>query len=89
MLSGHDHVYERFAPQDADGRRDDARGMRQFVAGTGGAFATPFLLPRANSESRDSNSTGVLKLVLGDDGYSWQFLAATGNGADRGAAKCH
>ncbi|HEU4376636.1 MAG TPA: metallophosphoesterase [Telluria sp.] len=89
VLSGHDHVYERFAPQDADGRRDDARGIRQFVVGTGGAFATPLLWPRTNSETADSNSTGVLKLVLGDDGYSWQFLAATGNGADHGTAKCH
>lgn len=89
VLSGHDHVYERFGPQDAEGRRDDARGMRQFVAGTGGAFATPLFWPRANSEARDSNSTGVLKLVLGEDGYSWEFLAATGNGVDRGAAKCH
>jgi 3',5'-cyclic AMP phosphodiesterase CpdA len=89
VLSGHDHVYERFAPQDAEGRRDDAGGIRQFVAGTGGAFATPFLRPRANSEARDSNSTGVLKLVLGEDGYTWQFLAATGSNADRGEAKCH
>jgi hypothetical protein len=29
VLSGHDHDYERFAPQDADGRLDRARGMRQ------------------------------------------------------------
>jgi hypothetical protein len=89
VLTGHDHVYERFAAQDADGRRDDARGIRQFVVGTGGAFATPLLLPRRHSEAADSNSTGVLKLVLGDDGYRWQFLAATGNGADHGAGKCH
>jgi 3',5'-cyclic AMP phosphodiesterase CpdA len=95
VLSGHDHVYERFAPQDADGRRDDARGIRQFVAGTGGAFLTPFTWPRANSEARDSNHAGVLKLVLEDDGYAWQFLAVQ-NGdeevqspTDHGAARCH
>jgi 3',5'-cyclic AMP phosphodiesterase CpdA len=93
VLSGHDHVYERFAPQDADGRRDDARGIRQFVAGTGGAFPTPFLLARPNSEARDSNHMGVLKLVLKDGGYDWEFLAAS-NGdpgwlPDRGSARCH
>lgn len=93
VLSGHDHLYERFAPQDGDGRRDDARGIRQFVAGTGGAFPTPFLLARTNSEARDSNHMGVLKLVLKDDGYDWEFLAAS-NGdpgwlPDRGSARCH
>jgi 3',5'-cyclic AMP phosphodiesterase CpdA len=95
VLSGHDHDYERFAPQDADGRRDDARGLRQFVVGTGGAFATPFLWPLPNSEARDSNHDGVLKLVLGEDGYSWEFLQArayndaSGVAPDRGAVRCH
>jgi 3',5'-cyclic AMP phosphodiesterase CpdA len=95
VLSGHDHDYERFAPQDADGRRDDARGLRQFVAGTGGAFPTPILWPLPNSEARDSNHDGVLKLVLGEDGYSWEFLQArtyndaSGVAADRGAGRCH
>jgi 3',5'-cyclic AMP phosphodiesterase CpdA len=95
VLSGHDHHYERFAPQDADGRRDDARGMRQFVVGTGGAFPTPLLWPQANSEARDSNHDGVLKLVLGAAGYSWEFVpgraynAAAGVAPDRGAARCH
>ena len=93
VLSGHDHLYERFAPQDADGGRDDARGMRQFVVGTGGAFPTPLLHTRPNSEARDSNHTGVLKLVLGDDGYAWQFLQAPGGSGDavpdRGTGSCH
>jgi hypothetical protein len=95
VLSGHDHDYERFALQDADGRRDEARGMRQFVVGTGGAFPTPFLWPLENSEARDSNHDGVLKLVLGADGYSWEFLRARayndadGLAPDRGAARCH
>jgi hypothetical protein len=93
VLSGHDHLYERFAPQDADGRRDDARGIRQFVVGTGGAFPTPLLRTRPNSEARDSNHMGVVKLELGDDGYAWQFLhVAGGSGAaqpDRGTGRCH
>jgi 3',5'-cyclic AMP phosphodiesterase CpdA len=95
VLSGHDHIYERFAAQDAAGRRDDARGMRQFVVGTGGAFPTPTLWPLANSEMRDSNHDGVLKLVLGEDGYSWEFLQArahngeSGNAPDRGSGRCH
>ena len=91
VLAGHDHVYERFAPQDAEGRRDNARGIRQFVVGTGGAFATPVMWPRPNSETADANRYGVLKLVLGADSYAWEFLGAAADGArlDRGAARCH
>ncbi|MES2129662.1 MAG: metallophosphoesterase [Pseudomonadota bacterium] len=95
VLSGHDHVYERFAPQDAQGRRDEARGLRQFVVGTGGARLTPFLWPRPNSEVRDNMRTGVLRLRLMQDSYSWSFLEASNEGSpagpepDRGSARCH
>jgi len=95
VLSGHDHDYERFAPQDADNRLDKARGMRQFVVGTGGAYPTPFLLTVKNSEMRDSGRTGVLKLRLLDGRYEWEFLESarlTPLGLpepDRGADTCH
>ena len=36
VLSGHDHHYERFAPQAPDGSSDPQRGIREFVVGTGG-----------------------------------------------------
>ncbi len=95
VLSGHDHDYERFAPQDANGRVDTARGLRQFVVGTGGAYATPFVRALANSEARDSARSGVLRLQLGQDGYAWDFMEASydgfPNGAppDHGQARCH
>jgi hypothetical protein len=95
VLSGHDHDYERFAPQDADGRLDRARGMRQFVVGTGGAYPTPFLLTVRNSEMRDSGRTGVLRLRLLDGRYEWEFLESarlTTLGLpepDRGGDDCH
>ena len=95
VLSVHDLDYEHFAPQDADGNADRARGMRQFVAGTGGAYATPFLWARPNSEVRYANRSGVLKLVLGERGYTWEFLEATYDGfpngqpPDRGRGTCH
>src|SRR3712207_9448313 len=31
VLNGHDHNYQRFAPQDPEGRADPQRGIRQFV----------------------------------------------------------
>ena len=37
VINGHEHVYERFGPQDANGRLDFAGGVRQFTVGTGGA----------------------------------------------------
>jgi hypothetical protein len=95
VLSGHDHDYERFAAQDAHGNPDPARGIRQFVIGTGGAYATPFLYPVKQSEMRDNNRSGVLKLVLRANSYEWEFLEAAYDGfpfgqqPDRGTGQCH
>jgi 3',5'-cyclic AMP phosphodiesterase CpdA len=95
VLSGHDHDYERFAPQDADGRLEPARGIRQFVVGTGGAYPTPFLRTVPNSEMRDNGRTGVLRLRLRDGGYEWEFLESGRvttlelAPADHGTGACH
>jgi 3',5'-cyclic AMP phosphodiesterase CpdA len=95
VLSGHDHDYERFAPQDADGRLDREHGIRQFVVGTGGAYPTPFLLTVAHSEFRDASRTGVLRLRLRDGGYDWEFIESsrvTTLGVpppDHGSEVCH
>jgi hypothetical protein len=37
---GHEHFYERFAPQNPDGASDPRFGLRQFIVGTGGAPMT-------------------------------------------------
>lgn len=90
VLASHDHNYERFAPQDAEGQRDDERGIRQFVVGTGGATLTPLRFRRFNSEVSDNSTHGVLKLVLKQAGYEWEFLPVEKGGfTDRGAALCH
>ena len=87
VLSGHDHTYERFAPQDAGGFADDAHGIRQFVVGTGGASLYPFSMIRPNSEARLS-ALGVLKLTLRTGGYDWEFVTVSGPG-DFGSGACH
>jgi 3',5'-cyclic AMP phosphodiesterase CpdA len=93
VLSGHDHDYERFAPQDAGARLDPARGIREFVVGTGGAYPTPFLWPATNSEVRDASQFGVLRLRLLDGGYEWEFMPVgelpAGAVPDRGRGSCH
>ena len=86
MLSAHDHVYERFAPQDADGV-PDAGGIREFVVGTGGAPPYPFVDVKPNSEVRLSTN-GVLRLALKAGGYDWTFIPVSGVG-DSGSATCH
>jgi len=90
VLSSHDHNYERFAPQNAEGQEDNAHGIRQFVVGTGGAELTPIRFRRFNSEISDNSTFGVLKLVLKEAGYEWEFLPVEKDGfSDRGAALCH
>jgi hypothetical protein len=90
VLAGHDHNYERFAPQNADGRRDDTRGIREFVVGTGGARLTPLLFGKENSEVNNNNTFGVLKMVLKEDSYEWEFLPAAGSSfTDHGKGECH
>jgi len=87
VMSGHDHLYERFAPQDPDGRPDSSRGIRQFTAGTGGAPLYQFGAPRPNSEVRIS-TFGVLKLTLMSDRYDWEFMPVSGQ-RDTGTGTCH
>jgi acid phosphatase type 7 len=90
VLSGHEHNYERFAPQDPEGRADPQGGIRQFVVGTGGKSHYPILDPLPNSEVHNDESYGVLKLTLHPKGYEWRFLpAAGGEFTDSGEDKCH
>jgi hypothetical protein len=89
VINGHEHLYERFAPQTADGVADP-RGIRQFTVGTGGAGLYPFGPPAANSEVRDGSTFGVLKLTLHPESYEWEFVpAAGGSFRDAGRAECH
>lgn len=89
VLSGHDHDYERFAPQAADGHADARRGVVQFVVGTGGASSYPILFARPNSRARAS-TFGVLKLTLGRGRYAWRFVGTPGERFhDAGEARCH
>ncbi|HZH74961.1 MAG TPA: metallophosphoesterase [Archangium sp.] len=89
VLGGHDHYYERFAPQRPDGREDKERGIRQFVVGTGGMALYDFTEPLENSEVRKGGVFGVLKLTLEDGGYAWEFLPVGGGVADQGRGTCH
>jgi hypothetical protein len=90
VLAGHDHDYERFAPQRPDGTVDRARGMREFVVGTGGKNPYPLSSLEANSERSASPVYGVLILTLLRDGYRWRFVSDPGSAfTDAGSGACH
>jgi hypothetical protein len=90
VLNGHDHVYERFAPQDPSGTLDDTRGVRQFVVGTGGANHRAFETVKPNSEVRNADTFGVLVLTLGTGHYAWRFVPEPGKEfTDAGTGECH
>jgi hypothetical protein len=89
VVSGHNHQYERFAPQDIN-RQPDPNGIRAFVAGTGGATEYGFKTAiQPNSEVR-GNGPGVLKFTLLPTSYRWQFIPVPGvTFTDSGTGQCH
>ena len=92
VINGHDHDYERFAPQNPSGKLDNAKGIREFVAGTGGGSHTPFKSIQPNSQVRIANVFGVLEFHLASSSYTWQFIPSAGQkttGTDSGSATCH
>ena len=90
VVSGHDHVYERFATLRPDGVPDPLFGLRQIVVGTGGRDHRSFGLVVPGSEVRIEETFGVLKLTLHADSYDWQFIPEAGKTAtDAGMGACH
>jgi hypothetical protein len=91
ILQAHNHVYERFAPQDPDDRRDEARGLTAFTVGSGGRSHYDFTGPPApNSVARNADTFGVLKLVLHPGSYDYAFVPERAGGfEDAGSRNCH
>jgi hypothetical protein len=89
VLSGHDHTYERFAPQTPTGAADPVNGIRQFVVGTGGRDLYGLGPLEPNSEVFYNTTFGVLKLTLGSGTYTWEFVPTGGSFTDSGGGTCH
>jgi hypothetical protein len=89
VINGHDHDYERFAPQDPAGNEDGSRGIREFVVGTGGAELRDMAKTAANSQLTIAKTAGVIKLTLKADSYEWTFMPTTGDVTDHGVQGCH
>jgi hypothetical protein len=89
VLNGHDHDYERFAPQTPTGALD-AKGIREFVVGTGGGDHYPAVTRQPNSEVYDATTFGALELTLRRGGYDWRFVPeAGGTFTEQGSGRCN
>jgi hypothetical protein len=90
MLAGHEHSYERFAAQGPDGQADPDHGIREIVVGTGGRSHDLLGFAAPNSEVRDWQTFGVLKLTLAPGKYTWEFIPEEGKTfRDSGSGVCH
>ncbi len=88
VLTGHDHQYERFYPLDEEDQRNFEHGIRTFVVGSGGAEPRKFASIHKNSEVRNNEDWGVLKLELFEDSYSWQFIPTSGEPGEKYTEAC-
>jgi hypothetical protein len=90
LVTGHNHQYERFAPMNPSGTADNARGIREFVAGMGGADHYSFGSIQPNSQVRNSDTFGVVKFTLHSNSYDWTFVPEAGKSfTDSGTTNCH
>ena len=90
VLSGHVHAYERFAPQNPSGVADSAKGIREFIVGTGGKNLGRLDYLKPNSQVRNNTTYGVLKLILHSSSYEWKFVPIAGKTfTDSGTNMCH
>jgi len=90
VLNGHDHDYERFAPQNPDGGADQVNGIREFVVGTGGKTLRAIGAISSNSVVHNDNTWGVIELTLHSTSYEWKFVPVAGKTfTDSGSGTCH
>lgn len=87
FVAGHDHRYERFQPQTADGLADST-GIRQFVVGTGGGVLRVRDQPTTGVVATwMAGHHGVIKLTLHAASYTWEFITPEGV-RDSGSSAC-
>jgi hypothetical protein len=89
ILTGHSHQYERFRPMNPAAEADDEYGIRQIILGIGGAGGAMPIKAWETTEAL-GRSSGLLKLRLEPDKYSWEFVAIPGQTfTDTGSGTCH
>ena len=91
ILTGHNHFYARFAPQNPSGALDTVNGIRQFIVGTGGkSLHSLSSNPDPQVQISQRTTYGVLELTLHSSSYSWRFVPEAGRTfTDVGTQNCH
>ncbi|WP_431894915.1 discoidin domain-containing protein [Nonomuraea sp. bgisy101] len=89
VLNGHDHHYERFAPQNPNAQADP-NGIVEVLGGMGGASPYNIENVQPNSQKRLSGTFGVVKLTMGDSTFSSQLIGVDGQVKDTSPTyTCH
>jgi hypothetical protein len=88
VANGHEHFYAAFPPYDPMGIPDPRFGIRQLIAGTGGARLFDAPAPKYG-EKVIAKTWGLLKLTLGSGEYQWDFVSVDERVMDHGEARCH
>jgi acid phosphatase type 7 len=89
IVNGHAHRYERYAPLTPGGKIDLQNGIRQIVAGTGGAPGGSEMQQAPGVQVVETGTSGVLKLNLSAGSYSWEFVPIAGQTfTDTGDGSC-
>ena len=79
VLVAHNHVYQRWAPQDPQGNAAED-GIAQFIVGTGGRQLYQFGRPPrpGNLVATQNRAFGALEMTLRDGTYDFEFVSAPG-----------
>jgi acid phosphatase type 7 len=90
VIVAHAHNYQRWAALNPSGAADTARGIRQFVVGTGGRFFHAVAPGDPRQEAANADTYGVLRVTLRGNGYDWRFVPVAGRTfTDSGSHACH
>lgn len=82
LISAKDKLYARFAKANNRSGNPDPAGYRQFIVGTGGRTPDNEIATGPTiREAQIADQWGVLKLTMGENSYSWEFLNTTPGGA--------
>ena len=91
VLNGHEHIYERYGPQDPSAKADAARGIVEILNGTGGAGFYGLVTPKQpNSQFSLNNLHGISKITLKPNGWDSEFVPSGGGASlDKSSGTCH
>ena len=89
VLNGHVHNYQRYAPLSPSGAVDSARGITEYVVGTGGEDLFDRNTQLQPQPLVFDKTFGYLRMTLHPNGWDAQFIDVTGKILDTSSGTCH